>query len=127
MKTQVLALVTGALLWGVQATALADGAGKPVTASTLVEFCAIEETDANHGTAVAFCYGYIDAALDYHAAITSGPAFAPLTCPPGTVTREEVAEVVVSWAADNPDQVGEDTPVHVVMQALADKWPCGKH
>ena len=98
--------------------------GGRVTAADLVAFCSVAEDDATYNTAIAFCFGYLDAALDYHAALTAGPKFDPLTCPPETTTRDAVAVTFVEWAGANSDAVGEGAPVHVVMQAAAETWPC---
>ena len=93
-----------------------------VDAAMLVEYCGMTDEDAESHTAIAFCYGYIDAALDYHHAIL--PSGKRITCPPGTVTRQDVALQVVEWAEVNPDKVGDQSPVHVVMEAASDEWPC---
>ena len=84
----------------------------------------MEGEDPDSHTAIAFCYGYIDAALDYHHAIL--PSGKRITCPPGTVTRQDVALAVVEWAKVNTDQEGDQPPVNVVIQAASEKWPCEK-
>jgi hypothetical protein len=58
-----------------------------VTAADLVEYCGVTDVDPENHTAVAFCYGHIDAALDYHHAITADGKDR-ITCPPGTVSRQ---------------------------------------
>jgi hypothetical protein len=112
------------MMFGASAQAAGEGTDGNVSAAKLVEFCEVSKSDSNNHTGIAFCYGYIDAALDYHAAVTSGPAFDPLTCPPDTVTREQVALVIVEWADANGSELSADSPVHVVMQAVSEKWPC---
>jgi len=94
-----------------------------VTAEKLVEYCGVTAEDPENHTAIAFCYGYIDAALDYHHAITADGEDR-ITCPPGTVSRHEVAVAFVEWAEVNTDKVDDTPPVHVVMQAVGEKWPC---
>ena len=98
------------------------GEAGDVDAAMLVEYCGMTEEDPDSHTAMAFCYGYIDAALDYHHAIL--PSGKRITCPPGTITRQDVALQVVEWAEVNPDKVGEQSPVHVVIEAASDEWPC---
>ena len=93
-----------------------------VDAAMLVEYCGMTGEDPETHTAIAFCYGYIDAALDYHHAILPGGK--RITCPPGTVTRKDVALAVVEWAKVNTDKVGEQPPVNIVMEAAGDTWPC---
>lgn len=97
-------------------------AGGEVTAEVLVKYCGVTAEDPDSHTAIAFCYGYIDAALDYHHAIL--PDGKRITCPPATVARQEVAVAVVEWAEVHTDEVDDSPPIHVVMQAAGDKWPC---
>jgi hypothetical protein len=94
-----------------------------VTAADLVQYCGVTAEDPNTHTAIAFCYGYIDAALDYHHAITADGEDR-IACPPGEVTRADVAAVVVEWAEIHPDDIDDNPPVHVVMRAAGEKWPC---
>ena len=103
------------------APGMASEAGD-VGADMLVEFCGMTTEDPDSHTAIAFCYGYIDAALDYHHAIL--PSGKRITCPPGTVTRQDVALQVVEWAKVNTDKVNNQPPVNVVIQAASAKWPC---
>ena len=98
--------------------------GGRVTAADLVAFCGVAEDDAAYDAAMAFCFGYLDAALDYHAVLTAPPKFEPLTCLPETATREAAAVTVVEWAGTNSGAIGDGAPIHVVMQALAETWPC---
>jgi hypothetical protein len=95
-----------------------------VTAADLVSFCSVAEDDAAYNAAIAFCYGYLDAALDYHAVLTAGSKFDSLTCPPETTSRGAVTVAVIEWAGAHSDVVGDGAPVHVVMQAVAETWPC---
>jgi hypothetical protein len=65
----------GLLLFSVlSASALADSqtADQQVTATKLMEYCQLSATEGNDYAEVAFCYGYIDAGLDYHATLTAG-------------------------------------------------------
>ena len=98
--------------------------GGRVTATDLVALCTVADDDATYHAAIAFCFGYLDAALDYHAALTAGLKFESLTCPPETTSREAVAVAFVEWAGGNSGAVGDGAPVHAVMQALAETWPC---
>jgi hypothetical protein len=94
-----------------------------VTGAELVRYCGVTDADPENHTAIAFCYGYIDAALDYHHAITADGKNR-ITCPPATVSRQEVAAAVVEWAEINTDKIGDEPPVDVVMRAVSEKWPC---
>jgi len=90
----------------------------------LVELCSVSADDPLYNAAMGFCLGYIDAALDYHAALTAGPNNAAITCPPTTVSREEVVVVVVDWSKRNARHLKNEAPVQGVMRAVSEKWPC---
>jgi hypothetical protein len=104
-------------------SALAQVDTDKLTAGDLIILCSANASDTSYASAKAFCYGYIDATLDYHQALTSGPKFKPLTCPPAGVSREEVALAVIAWSQQN-SQVKDEQPVQMIMQAAASTWPC---
>jgi hypothetical protein len=120
MKTRLTILLLAGLALSSNPLQADDG---NVTAADLVSYCGITDEDPDNHTAIAFCYGYIDAALDYHHAITADGE-GRITCPPGDVTRADVVAVVVEWAEIHTDKVDDNPPVHMVMQALGDEWPC---
>lgn len=99
--------------------------GKHVTTTAeLIELCSVGPDDPSYATAMGFCLGYIDAALDYHAALTAGEKFNPIVCPDPAVTREAVVTVFLDWSKTNPQPVGAGLPVENVMRAVYEKWPC---
>ena len=100
-------------------------AGRHVdTTAELIELCSIGGDEPSHAAARGFCLGYMDAVMDYHAALTSGPSYDPITCPDKTVTREELVVVVLEWSERNAQHLTGETPVHGVMRAVSEKWPC---
>jgi hypothetical protein len=120
LKTQLATLMLAGFALASTPLLAQDG---NVTAADLVRYCGVTDEDPDSHTAIAFCYGYIDAALDYHHAITADGE-GRIACPPGEVTRADVAAVVVEWAEIHTDKVDDNPPVHVVMQAAGDEWPC---
>jgi hypothetical protein len=94
------------------------------TTEELIELCSVGADDPSYAAAMGFCLGYLDAALDYHMALTSGEKFEAIVCPDPEVTREEVAAVFVDWSRANPQLVGSGPPVDSVMRAVYEKWPC---
>ena len=94
------------------------------TTGELIELCSVSAGAPAYDAAMGFCLGYIDAALDYHAALTAGPGNDPIACPHGTVSREEVIAVVVEWSKRNAQHMKSEAPVHGVMRAVSAKWPC---
>ena len=96
------------------------------TTGDLIELCSVSADDPLYEAAMGFCLGYIDAAMDYHAALTAGPKFDPVVCPHTTVTREEVVVVVIEWSKGNTQLQESEAPVQGVMRAIYEKWPCSK-
>jgi hypothetical protein len=94
------------------------------TTEDLIELCSVSADDPLYNAAMGFCLGYIDAALDYHSALTAGPKHAAITCPDSTVSREEVVVVVVEWSKRDAQHLKGELPVTGVMRAVAEKWPC---
>ena len=100
-------------------------AGRHVnTTADLIELCGIGVDDPSYPAARGFCLGYLDAVMDYHEALTAGPTFSPIACPHKTVTREELVVVVLDWSERNAAYLTGETPVHGVMRAVSEKWPC---
>ena len=94
------------------------------TTADFVALCDVAADDPLYEASMAFCLGYIDAVIDYHAALTAGPKYDPIACPDVEVTREEVVAVVLEWARSNALHLKSETPVHGVMRAASEKWPC---
>ena len=94
------------------------------TTSELLALCSVSVDDPSYAAAMGFCLGYIDAALDYHAALTSGARFDPIVCPDPAVSREEIVTVFLDWSRANPQRVDAGLPVEDVMRAVYEKWPC---
>ena len=94
------------------------------TTGDLVELCSVGVDDPLYQAAMGFCLGYIDAAMDYHAALTAGPKHNAIVCPNGAVTREEVVGVVLEWSKTNAQHLQSEAPVQGVMRAIVEKWPC---
>jgi hypothetical protein len=51
------------------------------TTGDLVELCGVNVDDSLYEAAMGFCLGYIDVAMDYHAALTAGPKYDTLSSP----------------------------------------------
>jgi len=118
----VIALV--ALAAATQTLAEAPQGHQVTTTEDLIELCSVSADDPVYPAAMGFCLGYIDAALDYQAALTAGPKYDPIACPQTAVTREEVVVVLMDWSKRNTQHLNSETPVVGVMRASAEKWPC---
>ena len=93
------------------------------TTRDLIELCAVSPDDPVYPAAMGFCLGYVDAAMDYHAALTAGPKYDAIACPKGTTTREEVVVVFQEWFKSN-EHLKDEAPIQGVMRAVAEEWPC---
>ena len=94
------------------------------TTRDLVKLCSAPESNELHTTAMGYCLGFVDAATDYHAVITSGELLEPIACPGRTVTRGEAVDVFLAWAKKNDALLDTESPIHGLMRAASEKWPC---
>ena len=94
------------------------------TTRDLVQLCSAPESNELHTTAMGYCLGFVDAATDYHAVITSGELLEPIACPGRTVTRGEAVDVFLAWARRNEALLDTESPIHGLMRAATEKWPC---
>ena len=127
MKSIRHAIALAAFLAATQTLATTPKDYHVTTMGELIELCSVSVGDPLFEAAMGFCFGYIDAALDYHVALTAGPTFDPIACPHQDITREEVVVVVVEWSRGNPQQMDSEAPVAGVMRAVSEKWPCAGH
>jgi len=102
----------------------AMAAEQVATTADLLALCSVTVEDPAYPAAMGFCLGYIDAALDYHAAISAGPNNHPVTCPDDSITREEVVQVFMQASKTSAGLPGNEAPVEGVMRAVYEKWPC---
>ena len=89
----------------------------------LVDVCGAPASDPMHDEATIFCIGYLAAATDYHDAMARAPDLGPIVCAKADVTRIDVIDVFLEWAAKNP-QHRDAPPIESLLQAAAEKWPC---
>jgi hypothetical protein len=113
-----------AMLVSSQAAALNPEGFEVVNTGHLVELCSVSADDPLYNAAMGFCLGYMDAAMDYHQALTAGDKYQPIACPNMEITRKQLAAVLLDWSKVNAAYLGNETPVHGVMRAASDKWPC---
>lgn len=126
MKNLILVLTVVALGYGGPALAVDSADFKAKTTRNLVNLCSVTWGDEEYQAAMGFCLGYLDAAQDYHRTIASGDLVKPISCPDGPVTRQELVDVFLAWAKANTDLLDGESPIHGVMRAASDRWPCKK-
>ncbi len=122
----MLALAAGALLWPGQAPAQGDNIFAVKTTGDLITICTFPEDDPMRPSAINYCLGYVDGAVDYHDVLTAHEDLKPLVCYPETATLELGASVFIAWGKeqDSDDPIMGTPPVQGVIKALAQKWPC---
>ena len=103
MQVQKTLLAIAAMLATSQAAALNPMGFDVEKTSHLVELCSVSAQDPLYNEAMGFCLGYVDAAIDYHQAMTAGDKYAPVACPEEEVTREELIVVFLDWSGMDPD------------------------
>jgi len=117
--------IAGALICIPPVTYAADSAEFDAkTTADLVKLCSMPVDAMFYQAGMGYCLGFIDAAHDYHAAITSGDLLKPIACPGPTVTRQQIVDAFLIWAAKNPDLLDNESPINGVMRAIRAKWPC---
>ena len=101
-----------------------DATFRVKTTGDLVDLCRTAEGHRNFDAAMGYCLGFVDAANDYHRAITSGDLLEPIACPEHETTRREVVDMFLAWARKNGNLLESESPINGLMRAAADKWPC---
>ena len=124
MQIHKTVIAVAAMLASSQVAALNPEGFEVTNTGHLVEICSVSADDPVYTAAMGFCFGYIDAAMDYHAALTAGDKYNPIACPDTEVTREQVVVVLLDWSKGNVVYMTTETPVHGVLRAASAKWPC---
>ena len=107
-----------------QAQALDPRGFDVVNTGHLVQLCSVTAGDPLYNEAMSFCLGYIDAAIDYHRAMTAGDKYAPVACPDAEVSRKELVVVFLDWSKGNAGYMDIESPVNGLFRAASAKWPC---
>jgi hypothetical protein len=94
------------------------------TTRDLVNLCSASAGDPHYDAAMGFCFGFIDGALDYHRAVTSGDLLTPIACPAEEATRQEILDAFLAWAKTNPGLLDTESPIQGLMRSASAAWPC---
>ena len=124
MRKTTFGVAAALVLGATQASALEPADFRVHTTGDLVKLCSVGEDDTLYSDARAFCLGYVDGVWDYHQALTIGEKFDAIACPDASVTRDQAVDVLLAWAAKNGQILDDETPVHGVMRAVSEQWPC---
>lgn len=93
------------------------------TTRDLVALCSVAPEDPLAGEALQACFGYLGGTSDFYRALTEGQGVARFICPGRELTREELAEIVVTWVGAHPGHLDE-LPVESVVRAAVARFPC---
>ncbi len=126
MRKTLCAAGAAMMLFSAQGSAATPENYVVQTTGDLVKLCSVNEGHDLYRSARGFCLGFLEGAWEYHQALTAGASFTALACPGPDVTRDQAADVFVAWAEKNPQALNREKPVHGVMRAIIDKWPCPK-
>lgn len=124
MKTKPIAWMMAFAIGSPQAVALTAENFTVTTTRDLVRLCEATPSDALYDVAKGFCLGYVDAAMDYHTALTGESKFKPIVCPDGSLTRDQVVAELLRWASSNQQLLDSEDPIHGVMRSASNRWPC---
>ncbi len=59
-------------------------------------------------------------------AVSISDVITPISCRTSPVSRQKLVDIFLAWAKVHPDLLDGDSPIHGVMRAASDKWPCEK-
>jgi hypothetical protein len=89
----------------------------------LVTACTVPEGNPLYQTAKGFCLGYMTGAMQLYSAAAASPRVKNFVCPGRVVSRAEMRDVFLEWAAANPERLGEPA-IDGLLRAAVAKFPC---
>jgi hypothetical protein len=89
----------------------------------LVTACTVPEDNELYQTAKGFCLGYMTGAMQLYTAAAASPKVKNFVCPGRVVSRAEMRDVFLEWAAAHPERLSEPAIDGLVRAAVA-KFPC---
>jgi hypothetical protein len=92
-------------------------------AAALVIACTVPAESPLHQTAKGFCLGYMTGAMQLYRAAAASPNVENHVCPGHEVSRVEMRDVFVAWAAANPEGLSEPA-IDALLRAAVDRFPC---
>jgi Rap1a immunity proteins len=92
-------------------------------AEALVTACTVPADSALYQTAKGFCLGYMTGAMQLYRAAAASPNVKNFVCPEHGVSRAEMREVFLAWAAANPQRMSEPA-IDSLLRAAVAKYPC---
>ena len=90
--------------------------------------CSVDQDDPSYIPAILACRAFIEAAVQYHDAVTDRKTLKRLICYDKDATIEKGRVAFLSWFEEhkNNKKLMEELPVIGLVRALAEKYPCPK-
>jgi hypothetical protein len=92
-------------------------------AKALVTACTVPAESPLYQTAKGFCLGYMTGAMQLYRAAAASPNVKNFVCPGHVVSRAEMRDVFLEWAAANPQRLSEP-PIDALLRSAVAKFPC---
>jgi hypothetical protein len=92
-------------------------------AEALVTACTVPTDNPLYQTAKGFCLGYMTGAMQLYRTAAASPNVKNFVCPGHVVSRAEMRDVFLEWAAANPHQLSAPAIDSLLRSAVA-KFPC---
>jgi len=92
-------------------------------AQALVTACTVPADNPLYQTAKGFCAGFMTGAMQLYSAAAASPNVKNFVCPGHVVSRAEMRDVFLEWAAAHPERLSEPAIDGLVRSAVA-KFPC---
>lgn len=92
-------------------------------ANALVTACTVPADNPLYQTAKGFCLGYMTGAMQLYRAAAASPNVKNFVCPGHLVSRAEMRDVFLEWAAANPQRLSEPA-IDALLRSAVAKFPC---
>jgi Rap1a immunity proteins len=92
-------------------------------ANALVTACTVPADNPLYQTAKGFCLGYMTGAMQLYRAAAASPNVKNSVCPGHVVSRAEMRDVFLEWAAANPQRLSEPA-IDALLRSAVAKFPC---
>jgi hypothetical protein len=91
--------------------------------AALVTACTVPEDDPLSQAAKGFCLGYMTGAMHLYTAAAASPNVKEFVCPGRVVSRAEMRDIFLRWAAAHPERLSEP-PIDGLLRAAVAEFPC---